>query len=179
MTAPRVSACLICSLVGLISVAGATLTAFADADEAAVPKVESVEHRAAQQFVTGLVQGSVKDAVSAAGVPFVLVNDTVASADNLSAKLGELSKSRTFAMLRELDQKKGLRISKTETLQEPRLSAVAGRSFQPLVIDGLSLVLVRAEGTVGGEKGVFDFVVAVKPGRKPGSDPQVVGFGDD
>jgi hypothetical protein len=176
--APRMSACLMLSFIGLVSGVGATLTTFADADEA-VPKVESPAHRAAQQFVTSLVQGSVKDAVGAASVPFALLNDTVANAEDLSARLGELGKSRTFAMLRELDQKKGLRITKVETLQEPRLSFVAGRSFQPLKIDGLSLVLVRSEGNVGGEKGVFDFVVAVKPDGKPGSDPQIVGFGDD
>ena len=178
MFAPRMSACLMLSFIGLVSGVGATLTTFADADEA-VPKVESPAHRAAQQFVTSLVQGSVKDAVGAASVPFALLNDTVANAEDLSARLGELGKSRTFAMLRELDQKKGLRITKVETLQEPRLSFVAGRSFQPLKIDGLSLVLVRSEGNVGGEKGVFDFVVAVKPDGKPGSDPQIVGFGDD
>ena len=107
------------------------------------------------------------------------MNDTVANAEELSARLGELSKSRTFAMLREMDQKKDLRITKVETLQEPRLSVVAGRSFQPLTINGLSLVLVRSEGNVGGEEGVFDFVVAVKPCGKPGSDPQIVGFGED
>ena len=179
VSTPRASACLAFSLIALVSVTGASLTAFADADEAAAPTVESPEHRAAQQFVTRLVQGSVKHAVEAAGVPFVLLNNTVANTEDLSAKLGDLGKSRTFAMLREMDQKKGLRITKVEALQEPRLSLVAGRSFQPLEMDGLSLVLVRSEGNVGGEKGVFDFVVAVKPGGNPGSGPQIVGFGED
>jgi hypothetical protein len=162
----------------LIPIAGATLSAFADAEEAA-SEVESPEHRAARHFVNRLIEGNVKDAVGAATVPFVLLNDTVDDAEELSVKLGDVGKSRTFATLRELNQKKGLRITTIETLQESRLSFVAGRSFQPLAIDGLSLVLVRAEGDVGGEKGVFDFVVAVKPGRKPDGDPQVVGFGDD
>jgi hypothetical protein len=56
------------SFIGLVSVVGPTVTAFADADEA-VPKVESPEHRAAQQFVTSLVQGSVKDAVEGKDSP--------------------------------------------------------------------------------------------------------------
>jgi hypothetical protein len=84
-----------------------------------------------------------------------------------------------FTLARELRKKNGLSLTKIETLQEPRLSFVAGRSFRPLAIDGVSLVVVQAEGDVGGEKGVFDCVVAVKPGDKPGSDPRVVGFGDD
>jgi hypothetical protein len=176
--APRVSACLICSLVGLISVAGATLSAFADADEAA-SAVESLEHRAARQFVNRLIEGNVKNALGDATIPFVLLNDTVDDAEDLSAKIGEVSKSRLFTLARELRKRNGLSLTKIETLQEPRLSFVAGRSFRPLAIDGVSLVVVQAEGDVGGEKGVFDCVVAVKPGDKPGSDPRVVGFGDD
>ena len=179
MPAPRASACLAFSLIALISVTEATLPAFADAEDAAAPTVESPEHRAAQQFVTRLVQGSVKDAVDAAGVPFVLLNDTVNNVDDLSAKLGELGKSRTFAILRELDQKKGLRITKVETLPPPRLFAVAAKSFPTLSLDDTYLVLVRAEGDVGGEKGVFDFVVAIRPPRTLGREIRVVGFGED
>jgi hypothetical protein len=178
VSAPRVRACLAFSVMCLIPIAGATLPAFADAAEA-VSEVRSPEERAARQFVTRLIEGNVKDALGAATVPFVLANDTVDDAEELSAKLGDVAKSHVFAIARKLHEKKALSLAKIETLQEPRLSFVAGRSFQPLAIDGLSLVLVRAEGDVGGEKGVFDCVVAVKPSRTPDGDPRVVGFGDD
>jgi hypothetical protein len=109
----------------------------------------------------------------------VLANKKLNNAEELAGGLDDLAKSPAIARLRELHRNKGLLITKVELLEEPRLSRVAGRSFQPLEIDDVDLVLVRVEGDIGGEKGVFDFVIAMKTPRKPGGDPQIVGFGED
>jgi len=179
-------------LVCLMTVAGTRQSLCAQVNAGVVPAREGLVPpegvdpggggtylRSAQRFFSNLVNGAVEDAASASTAPFVIANKKLNNAEELAGGLGDLAKSPAVARLRELHRNKGLLITKVELLEEPRLSRVAGRSFQPLKIDDLYLVLVRVEGDVGGEKGVFDFVIAMKDPRKPGGDPQLVGFGED
>ena len=135
--------------------------------------------RAALRFVASLVKGEVAVAVNRSSTPFVLANEQLKNAEDLASALDVLAKTPAVVTLRELHRTKRLKITKLEILEEPRLSLVVGRSFKPLALNDHILVLVRAEGIVGDEKGVFDYVLAMKPPSTPGGDPRVVGFGED
>jgi hypothetical protein len=174
-------------------------------DEAVALELEGVDpggsarRRDALKFFASLVKGEAARAASFSSTPFVLANEQLTNAKDLANALDVLAKSPPFVKLRDLHQKKQLKITKVKILEEPQLSRVVGKSFKPLArhdpilmlvrpiddsdpfpsrqfaLDDHVLVQVRAEGVVGGEKGVFDFVVAMKPG----GEWAIVGFGED